>query len=833
MLKKLILIILLAESFLVGKAQIFSLDGEWAFRTDIYNAGEAACWYNPGYDISKWDTLRVPGNWNTRLEYSSYTGVAWYRKTFTLVPDGTKNQFLYFEAVYSNADVWLNGERLGSHDFGFTAFHFDVSGKIRANEPNVLVVRVDNSFKLGATWNWGGIRRSVRIRQLPQSRIENLYVSAKPVNGNKKAVADILAVVHQAAGKTLNLVVKDPSGRCVIKAVRKIQPGEDSLRFSLNIKTPDLWSFDHPVLYTAELSLCEGDLEIHSKADRFGVRSIKVDGYKLRLNGSEIRLMGANYVPYDRFTGNVLPSEVFKRDIDLMKSMGVNMARLSHLALPEDVLDYLDEKGILIFEEIPLWNKNEMVRADAERPKIWLKELICERYNHPCIIGWSAGNEIGRLSDNPGLENYLRSAFQLIKSLDSSRLSVYVTHTAAKQDNEPVLLSDMILFNQYGAHGERAETVHRNYPGKPIFYCEYGTKVNGEDLNNQVIDYRKMLTDMRGREYLIGGAVWTFNDYRSNYKEGTEATQNRAWGVVDAYGTKKRGYTVLQKEYMPLKSIAFELIPDGKGMVNITPRTSLDLPAFEMNGYTVLITVADHNGMMIDSAKILLPRIKPDDKPFSLPFRLKSADAVKIDMVLISPVGYVIYRTEQYRMKPEVPVITHWETSQSQIRVYFDRSPLTEEWKLAYCGPDGDWKETEPTIDHFIQLEKLEYGKTYRLQLIALNNAGQMKAEQLVEVSTSESELPPIIRHLQIQGQNIQIGYSSETGDFAYEFEYGLSAGTLSRRVLTTEAGACNLPVIRENSDHYLRIRKRIRYGFAGSWSKVYKISANNKQIEK
>ena len=386
----------------------------------------------------------------------------------------------------------------------------------------------------------------------------------------------------------------------------------------------------------------------------------------------------------------------------------------------------------------------------------------------------------------------------------------------------------MILFNQYGAHGERAETVHRNYPGKPVFYSEYGTKVNGEDRNNSSVDYSRMLEDMRGKDFLIGASVWTFNDYRSNYREGTETSQNRAWGVVDAYGRKKRGYEILQREYSPLKGFSWEPgKKPGEGKLRLLPRKPDDLPAFRMQGYQVAVTAFDGKDSLLTTRHYALPEMCPGDDTLVLPFRLKTPEVAKMEIALVSPVGYRIHELRYFYRRPAKPQIVHTESSQSQIRVYFEPTALAEEWKLIYEA-DGQVRETEPTLNTFIQLNRLEYNKTYRLRLVALNSAGETQSDKIVQVTTCESELPPVINHLQLKGDWLQVGYTSETGDFAYEFEYGLCRDRLDRKILVTETGACNLPVLEKGKDHYLRIRKRIRYGFAGSWSQIYKISAHS-----
>ena len=419
------------------------LGGKWSFRTDPLNAGIREAWYAPTLDRSGWDETEVPGCWNTRLEYADYTGAAWYATSFVLPqkPAGC-DILLDFEAVYADADIWLNGEHLGSHDFGFTSFGFDITDRIAPGAVNRLVVRAENSFKLGATWNWGGIRRPVTLRTVPRERIESVFISAEPDLEKGSAEIGVKLLLNGAKQGTVRVSISDPEGRIVARSEARAA-GRGEVLIPLRIRKARLWDFDHPHLYTATAAYGNGE----PVTERFGIRKIEIDGYRLLLNGESVRLNGANWVPYDPFHGNTLPPEIYRRDIDRMKSCGVNMARLSHLALPEEVLDYLDEKGMLIFEEIPLWNKNHYVEADHPVPMRWLTELITQRYNHPCIIGWSAGNEIGRLSDNPGIEGYLTSAFRRIRELKKTNPEVEA-HIFRSMEN--VCLDTVIAYKTGG-----------------------------------------------------------------------------------------------------------------------------------------------------------------------------------------------------------------------------------------------------------------------------------------------------------------------------------------------------------------------------------------------
>lgn len=812
---KRLFVILALGSYLISPASEIPLDPTWDFRTDPLNLGIRERWYDPDHNLCGWDSMEVPDCWNTRLEYADYTGAAWYATEF--IPDKIPAEHeaqLVFEGVYSDTEVYLNGERLGCHDFGFTTFGFDITRRLVPGTKNRITLRVDNSFKLGATWNWGGIRRPVRLRILPRERVDSIRITALPDLSSGSADVKIKLLLCGGDPQRVRISVSDPQGKIVTRR-NVLTAGQREELVEFRLRHAQLWNFDHPNLYTVTVTDKNGRI----LSERFGIRKIEVDGYRLLLNGESVRLNGANWVPYDPFHGNVLPPEIYRRDIDRMKSCGCNMARLSHLALPEDVLDYLDEKGMLIFEEIPLWNRNHYVRTGHPVPMRWLSELITQRYNHPCIIGWSAGNEIGRLSDNPDIGGYLTSAFRHIRSLDSTRLAVYVTHTAAKQYDEPVLLSDLILFNQYGAHGARADEVHRRYPGKPIFYSEYGTHANSEDPNNRIVDYAALVGSMRGREHLIGASVWTFNDYRTNYRDsGTAATGNRPWGVVDVYGTIKRGYRELQQQNSPLAG--FSLTDSG---VKIQPRGTLDLPAFRMEGYTVRICALGTDGDTLRQIQRPLPVICPGDKPFEIGLSLETADACRLIAELLSPTGYVVHDDIRSLTPPSAPVISRVESGQEIIRVWFDRSPSAREWYVRY-GTDSLSERSPMTINSYVELPKLVYGQEYRIRLYAVNDAGETPSAEEARTRTRAAEIPPVLRHLSQEGAYIQVGYACDFGDFCYEFEYGLSPERLDRRILTTVTGACRLPVVEPGAQHFLRIRKRLRYGYASDWSPVYSV---------
>lgn len=814
---------LILASTALSTADVRNLCGIWKFRTDPTRKGEASGWERAGYDCSDWDDMAVPGNWNTLPAYSSYTGDAWYLTDFDVAETGEKPMRLRFDGVTTGAEVWLNGERLGKHDFPFAPFAFDVTGKLQTGS-NRIAVKVSNLRKVGATWNYGGIRRPVSLETLKPERIEKLRVSTALDKGLTKGEIEVAAHLRGEFPDAcrVRFRVISPQGKQIGERNVRIQDSMAKCVFML--KNPALWWFDNPELYTVEACVA-GD----TASARTGFRRIEVCGEELLINGEVARLCGANWVPDCPFTGNTLPPEVYRRDIDMMKAAGVNMARLSHQGLPGDVLDYLDEKGIMIFEEIPLWNKNSMVNASDSTPLRWLEELIGERINHPCIIGWSVGNEIGRASDNPELKEYLGRSLGKVHELDAGRLAVYVTHTAAKQPGEPASMGDMILFNQYGAHGERADRVHEYNPGKPIFYSEYGKTVNRSDLDADV-DYRAMLDDMSGRDFIAGASVWTFNDYRTNYRDRlTDAAGLRPWGAVDAYRRRKRAYRSLQRANSPLDTLYAE--PDAAGMtVFLRPRDRGSIPSWTLRGYSLEINA--FRGMdTLMRVRRELPLIRPGEGMSSVRFDYApEADVDRIEAVLMSPAGYVIDRFDRFMTPPVKPEILGVESSDTKCRVHFRKDAGTREYAVEIFV-DGNWRRNAPTIESFQETDFPEFGKEYELRVAALNECRESLSE-IVKVIPQAAILPPAIIVAERAGSDIHVAFSADMQDFYYEVTL-LAPGEEPRMTrVPSGTGSCVIGDTDPDKNYKVSVRRVNSYGYASAESVEAVVKPIKKEIK-
>jgi len=338
-------------------------------------------------------------------------------------------------------------------------------------------------------------------------------------------------------------------------------------------------------------------------------------------------------------TGNTEPDALVRKDVDMMKQAGAVFARLMHYPQAPNLLDYLDEKGMLIFGEIPVWgDKDPNVKIDNPLTRQWLAEMINRDFNHPCIIGWSPGNEITHHYD------YVRSMLETIrKDLDPHRLAAYVSFTAARgnasPENDPVGFGDIAMINVYAKEADKftnvSETLRSRWPEKPVFFSEYGVKQIGEALDSTIPNGEAIWAGISAEPYVIGGALWTFNDYRSDFK-GTPASGNREWGVVTVRREPKAAYEQVRKLYCPVRSFSV-----AGGSIQIEPRSPSEIPSYTLRGYRVKYTLRSPDGKILKSGTLDVPELAPGAPVCTV--RIPDArEGVAIEARLFTPTGYAV-----------------------------------------------------------------------------------------------------------------------------------------------------------------------------------------------
>ncbi len=631
--------------------EVLSLDGVWRFTTD---AGVAAD--KQGTRPEAWDTLPVPGNWDTRPAYATHKGKGWYQREFNVPADWPPQSRLRlrFDAVYHEAEVTLNGHLVGSHIGGYTPFELDVTETVLRGKPNVLTVRADNTYRRGAWWAWGGISRSVTLRATRDLRIVHQHIRSEPDLERGTARLFITCKLDNSGARPLQArlttaiyslgLVKDRSaelGRPLVLNVPAVDVavpagGSTTARLTLELDPAQvrLWHFDHPNLYASHLTL-EADGQVqHARRDRFGIRKIELTRDGFHLNGERMRLPGFNRVSDSNTTGNTEPDELVRRDVDLMKSASAVFSRLMHGPLAPNLLDYMDERGLMVVAEIPVWGQGDpQVFTDNPLTKSWLREMIERDYNHPSIVGWSTGNEIVKHYD------YVRTMNDTVRrELDPHRFVGYASYTAFRSDASPatdgVTHSDLAMLNIYSGDAQNflnlIHTVRRRWPDKPIFMSEFGVGQIGTGGAALVPNFAAIWTALGREPYVIGGALWTFNDYRSNYR-GTPASGNREWGVVDVERNLKPAYAEVRQAFAPVRALTF-----SGDKIRLQPRALNELPSYTLKGYALRWRELAPAGVEPRGGELPLPELRPGAETLELTVPSRGLAGV----TLISPTGY-------------------------------------------------------------------------------------------------------------------------------------------------------------------------------------------------
>lgn len=584
-----------SKEFKANGTENLSLCGLWQFSIDSTLAVNQV-WQKPDFNSNKWNNLIVPGNWDTENDYANFVGTGYYRKEFKVPSnwDGSVMR-LCFDAVYHTAEVWMNGQYLGKHVGGYTPFEFDITKVVKPGKTNTIALSANNEYQRGAWWHWGGISREVKLVRNNEQQIVSQQITSEPDLINGGASVSVAIKIknnsNQEFSGMLKSFVEDFSDatRLNISADKRVNVAANSekvehITFLLQPENVKLWDFEHPKLYQLITELEATNREIlHKIQNRFGIRKIETKDTKVLLNGKEIHLDGFNRVADHWAYGQTEPNNLVKFDIDAMKAMGCNFTRIMHYPQATNLLDYCDEVGMLLIEEIPVWGKGDpQLQPDNPLTKQWLTEMITRDYNHPSIIGWSVANEIadGELEGrkmSPRVYGYVETMFAHVKSLDSTRLKTYASFTvggAGEKGIDPADICDIICFNSYGDAANLAKKIHTIWPDKPIFVSEIGKDPLGENLSESGLSesLKTAIKNLEELDYVVGSSLWTYNDYRSNYIN-TPVGQARTWGVYNVWRQPKKAAKEIQQLYS--SSAQFNQLPS---MVNVPDKLSATVP---------------------------------------------------------------------------------------------------------------------------------------------------------------------------------------------------------------------------------------------------------------
>ena len=582
-----------AESSTPLSRQRLLMDYNWKFiQSDVKDAEKV------GFDDSKWRMLNLPHDWSIEGEFKEDaatkgpggylpSGIEWYRRHFNLSNITKNQQFqIEFDGVYMNSDVWINGQHLGKHPYGYTSFSYDLTQYLKKGA-NTIAIRVDNSAQTNSRWYSGsGIYRHVWLTISGPIRIPQwgTYITTPQVDSASATVAVQTSIENKLIvlkKVILHSVVRDGLGKEVaqLDTPVSVEPnGKVAIDQMVKVTTPDLWSIENPALYTLSSTLLDGIKELDQTVSTFGIRKIEYDKDKgFLLNGQHIKMNGVCLHHDAGCLGAAVPGQAWVRRLQLLKEMGCNAIRTSHNPPAPEFLDLCDKMGFLVMDEIldewtvgkaPLYGYH--VYFD-EWSQTDLLSMIHRDRNHPSIVIWSAGNEVPDQVKENGSE-ILKKLIDTYHKEDPTRPVTQANDRIAAGDGPAKLpfleLQDIVGYNYVDRWRERRELYysidrhdHPNWKmigtentSVPGIRGQYSLKpdltgsrpVRTRDYRTAMIQAEQLWKFTAVNDFVIGDFMWTGSDYLG---EARWPAKNASSGVIDLCGFPKDGYYFYQSQW--------------------------------------------------------------------------------------------------------------------------------------------------------------------------------------------------------------------------------------------------------------------------------------------
>ena len=417
-------------------------DDEWKFHL-----GELTDAADVTFDDSGWKSLDLPHDWSIELPFSNESGeiatghtvggIGWYRKIFTLQP-AQENKIiqLYFEGVYMEMEIWLNGQKVDYHPYGYTSFFCDITSYCNpVGEENTLAVKVSSIGKNSRWYAGAGIYRHVKLVTIDRLHLDHwgVFITTPSVTEDKATVqlsVDILNETGMLQEFHAVIYIKDHTGKLAAEKVvhfEELNAGDKIiLNEEIEVVKPSLWAIDDPVLYTAVVAIKTGKQVWDEVTELFGIRSISFDSGKgFLLNGKPLKLKGGCVHHDNGLLGAASIDRAEERKVELLKANGFNAVRCAHNPPAEKFLEACDRLGILVIDEaFDHWQKMKNPEDYHRFFDEWhikdLTSMVKRDRNHPSIIMWSIGNEIPERADSSGVA-IAKELKSIIHKYDTSR----------------------------------------------------------------------------------------------------------------------------------------------------------------------------------------------------------------------------------------------------------------------------------------------------------------------------------------------------------------------------------------------------------------------------
>lgn len=520
-----------------------SLNGTWKFHFVTEPESRPLTFFEEGYDVSKWDDIPVPSNWemlgydkplyvnvdyphgftppyitprkgyNDNGENYGINPVGSYVRTFNIPDEWTKKRtILHFDGIYSAAIVWVNGKEVGYSQGSNNVAEFDLTNFVRPGK-NTLAVQVfrwcDGSYiEDQDMFRMSGIFRDVYLQSIPKVAITDHIITADLSNDYRDAAIDVkmeLTNISDFKGsKKVTVKLMDPTGKQMAETDINVTfngEAKANAEAKFALKNVSLWSAEKPNLYTLHFvqATADGKEEL-AFSTKYGLREVKIRGSLLYLNGKRVFLKGTNRHDTDPVLGRAITTDIMLKDVLMMKQNNINTLRTSHYPNSPHMYAMLDHYGIYTVCEADL--EDHADQSISEKPS-WIPSFVDRidrmvrlHRNRPSVIFWSLGNEAG------GGANF-GPCYDHALALDPTR----PIHYEGNKDGKPfggVKYSDF-----YSKMYPSMEWMHKNTSGldKPMFLCEYSHAMGNAQGNLQ--EYWDVI---ESSDACIGACVWDWVD---------------------------------------------------------------------------------------------------------------------------------------------------------------------------------------------------------------------------------------------------------------------------------------------------------------------------------
>jgi beta-galactosidase len=594
----------------LGHAQaLLSADNSAARTRDSFDfgwkffKGDAPGMQQPEFDDANWRDVDLPHDWSIESPFGEKepsggpgaylpTGVGWYRKRFRL-PETHRGKLivLEFDGVYQNSEVWINGQYLGLRPYGYIPFAYELTPHLRLGAENVVAVRVDNSLQTNCRWYSGsGIYRHTWLLATNPLRVAywGTFITYPRVSKDSAVIEIKTRIANSRRTSTqcslaTSILDKDGNSVEVQQAAQEIAAnGEYEFVHQVTIDKPHLWSLEDAYLYTVRSTVRENGAVADTYDTPIGIREAVFDADRgFLLNGEHVKLNGVCVHHEAGSVGAAVPERVWERRLELLREMGCNAIRTSHNPFATEFLDLCDCMGFLVMAEaFDEWKvpKGQIRNGYHLYFDEWherdLKNFIHRDRNHPSIILWSAGNEIGDQSDPGGAET-LRGLLGIFHSEDPTRP---VTAACDRIASEPpsntvrpefLALLEIVGYNYVDRWRDRADKYYSidraAYPQRRFIGTESGAMggVRGDYRSlfpsteapsprqflfqqNRNLDVEGLWKFVRTYDYVAGDFMWTGIDYLG---ESFWPMKTSPSGVMDTCGFRKDGYYFYQSQW--------------------------------------------------------------------------------------------------------------------------------------------------------------------------------------------------------------------------------------------------------------------------------------------